>query len=95
MFGDVDKRDVVLITGTTSGMGCDILAHLLSDPLVARVYTFNRRLPGRDVLEAQRASFRERGLDEELLSAERWIGVEGDGDTPNLGINPELFEEVS
>lgn len=90
-----DGRDVVLLTGTTSGLGTDLLAHLLADPSVARVYTFNRHLPDRDVVEVQRTSFRDRGLDEGLLSAERWVSVEGEGDRPGFGINPELFEEVS
>lgn len=85
--------DVVLVTGTTSGMGCDTLAHLLADESVARVYAFNRKLP--NVAERQRTNFRERGLDEELLDSKKYRAVEGDASVPGWEIDPEMFEEVS
>ena len=86
------EGEVVLVTGTTSGLGCDILAHLLADQSVARVYALNRRLP--HVEKRQRASFRERGLDEALLSSPKYRAVEGDTSVPGFAIEPLQFEEV-
>ncbi|CCM01516.1 uncharacterized protein FIBRA_03572 [Fibroporia radiculosa] len=86
------KRDTVLVTGTTGAIGCNILAHLLSDETVERVYALNR------VSEAgavrQRDAFSRRGLDENLLRGEKFVYVEGDMGLPGLGIDPSLFVKI-
>ena len=58
--------DVVLITGTTGGFGCDTLEHLLRDERVGKVYAFNRHT------ERQHERFKERGLDETLLASPKF-----------------------
>nr|VWP02499.1 M protein type 1 [Ganoderma boninense] len=84
--------DVVLITGTTGGFGCDVLEHLLRDDSVGKVYAFNRR--GTQALERQHARFRERGLDESLLSSTKFVMVEGALDAENFGLESALLDEI-
>ena len=91
--GGVRIEDVVLITGTTGGFGCDILHHLLLDDEIGTVYAFNRR--GSNALARQYARFRERGLDENLLESDKFKMVEAELDTPGLGVDSALLDEVS
>lgn len=85
-------KDVILITGTTGGFGCDVLEHLLRDDSVAKVYAFNRR--GTQALERQYARFQERGLDESLLTSSKFVMVEGVLDAPDFGLQSALLDEV-
>lgn len=86
-------KDVVLVTGTTGNLGCDLLESLLGDDDVGLVYAVNRR--GSQALERQKAAFRAREMDEELLSSPRFRLVEGDLMAPGLGLDSILLEEVS
>ncbi|PIL34345.1 hypothetical protein GSI_03120 [Ganoderma sinense ZZ0214-1] len=85
-------KDVVLITGTTGGFGCDTLEHLLRDSNVARVYAFNRK--GTQALNRQRAQFIARGLDVSLLDSPRFVMVEAALHEPDFGIDHVLREEI-
>ncbi|RPD79527.1 acetyl-CoA synthetase-like protein [Lentinus tigrinus ALCF2SS1-7] len=85
-------KDVVLITGTTGGFGCDVLEHLLREDEVELVYAFNR--PGVDVTERQRGRFVERGLDVGLLSSPKFQLVEAELDVPGFGISTTLLDEI-
>ena len=84
--------DVVLVTGTTGGFGCDILEHLLRDEETSMVYAFNRK--GTNASERQRARFRERGHDERLLDSQKFRMVEADLQLADFGIDPRLLEEI-
>ena len=88
-----DGEEVVLVTGTTSGLGCDILAHLLADSSVVRVYAFNRQ--SSDVRKRQLEGFKARDLPESLLSSSKYRPVEGDTSVSGLCIDAALFDEVS
>ncbi|KAI0672433.1 acetyl-CoA synthetase-like protein [Trametes maxima] len=85
-------KDVVLITGTTGGFGCDALEHLLREERVERVYAFNRK--GSNALERQHAQFRTRGLDESLLNSPKFVLVEAALHEPGFGVDPALLDEV-
>ena len=85
-------KDVVLITGTTGGFGCDTLEHLLRDDNVARVYAFNRK--GTQALDRQRAQFITRGLDVSLLDSSKFVMVEAALHEPDFGIEDTLREEI-
>ena len=87
-----NANDVVLITGTTGGFGCDALEHLLRDAGVGRVYAFNRK--GSDALKRQRAQFARRGLDGELLDSGKFVMVEAVLHEIGFGIEEELLEEI-
>ena len=88
----VGQKDVVVITGTTGGFGCDALEHLLRDESVARVYAFNRK--GADALERQRKQFVARGLDGALLEPPKFRMVEAVLHEPGFGIDAELLAEI-
>ncbi|RPD67101.1 acetyl-CoA synthetase-like protein [Lentinus tigrinus ALCF2SS1-7] len=85
-------KDVVLITGTTGGFGCDVLEHLLRDEQVAKVYALNRA--GTQAMERQRAQFRKRALEEGLLDSPKFLMVEASLDVPGFGLSPDLLEEI-
>ena len=85
-------KDVVVITGTTGGFGCDTLEHLLRDDNVETVYAFNRK--GARAMERQRAQFRARGLDETLLDSPKFRMVEVVLHEPCFGAKPEQLDEV-
>ncbi|KAJ7214255.1 acetyl-CoA synthetase-like protein [Mycena haematopus] len=83
--GASSTGQVVLLTGSTGGLGSHILEILLSLPEIERVYAFNR--PGRIPLsERQRQAFVDRGLDITLLASEKLIYLEGDTTKEDLGL---------
>ena len=86
------EKDVVVITGTTGGFGCDALEHLLRDEDVQRVYAFNRK--GTNALERQRKQFVARGLDGALLNSTKFRMVEAVLHEPGFGIDMKLLEEI-
>ena len=86
-------KDIIAITGTTGGFGCDILHHLLLDDEIGMVYAFNRK--GSNAIDRQRARFLERGLDENLLESHKFKMVEAELDTPGLGVDSAILDEVS
>ena len=83
---------VVLLTGSTGGLGSHILASLLTNPAVVEVITLNR---GSNVAERQRASFEERGLSTSILSSHKLISIVGDMKHPELGLNSFELRSVS
>ena len=88
-----DGKDVVLVTGTTGNFGCVLLEALLENPGISLVYAVNRR--GSRSRERQRASFRARELDEDLLDSDKLRFVEAELGIPGLGLDEELLDEVS
>ena len=86
------QKDVVVISGTTGGFGCDTLEHLLRDENVERVYAFNRK--GSQAMERQQKQFKARGLDVTLLDSPKFRMVEADLQLADFGIEPTLLEEI-
>lgn len=87
------REDVVLLTGTTGGLGASLLATLVDSPEVSRVYAVNRK--GQDSLvDRQRAVLEDRGHDtHSILTSSKVVFVETElGDA--LGLPPHLYEEV-
>ncbi|KAF7347140.1 Acetyl-CoA synthetase-like protein [Mycena venus] len=76
---------VVLLTGSTGGLGSHILEILLALPSIERVYAFNRR--GRaPASERQRDAFLDRALDVKLLSSDKLVYLEGDTAREDLAL---------
>jgi hypothetical protein len=84
---------VVLITGTTGSLGSFLLASLLKNDRVQRVYAFNRR-GTKPSKQRQTNAFLERDLPVNLLNGDKVIFVEGDTAAENLGLSSLLYEEV-
>ncbi|TFK79675.1 acetyl-CoA synthetase-like protein [Polyporus arcularius HHB13444] len=85
-------KEVVIITGTTGGFGCDTLEHLLRDETVGKVYAFNRK--GSKAMERQRAQFTARGLDETLLDSPKFVMVESVLHEHEFGLEPAFLEGI-
>ncbi|EJD45598.1 acetyl-CoA synthetase-like protein [Auricularia subglabra TFB-10046 SS5] len=86
---------VVLITGTTGGLGSNLLALLLQDAAVERVYAVNRAsTKSQTLLERHAATFKDRGLDEGLLKSDKLVLVEAVTSRPNLGLPEEQYDEI-
>ncbi|KAJ6487165.1 putative aminoadipate reductase [Mycena vitilis] len=78
---------VVLLTGSTGGLGSHMLHILLNLASVERVYAFNRKGPGKvSCSERQRGAFADRGLDVSLLSSTKLVYLEGDTSRADLGL---------
>ncbi|PCH36322.1 hypothetical protein WOLCODRAFT_108541 [Wolfiporia cocos MD-104 SS10] len=88
--------DVVLVTGTTGGLGTNILVKLLQDDNVRKVYAFNRKhAGGLSVKERQRAAIVSQGFSAELADSPKLVLVEGNLSSNDLGISSELSEKLS
>lgn len=86
---------VVLLTGSTGGLGSYMLASMVENPAVVRIFTYNR--PGRhgaDIQSRHREMFEDRGLDMALLDSEKIVYLEGDAAAPRLGLPDDVYEEV-
>ncbi|KAJ7761183.1 putative aminoadipate reductase [Mycena maculata] len=83
-------RAVVLLTGSTGGLGSHLLEMLLGSASVERVYAFNRK--GRTPLsERQCEAFVDRALDGKLLSSEKLVYLEGDSSRSDLGLPIDVW----
>jgi len=84
-------HDVVLVTGTTGTIGSNVLAQLVADPKVGKVYALNRE--GSTSSDArQRIALRDRGLDPSVVDSPKVILLEGTVSQPKLGLADELYE---
>jgi hypothetical protein len=88
---------VVVLTGSTGGLGSYLLASLLQREDVSVVYAFNR--PSRGAAsssqERQESGFKDRGLDVALLQSKKLVYVETDTSRDDLGLDKELYQKVS
>ncbi|EPQ57812.1 acetyl-CoA synthetase-like protein [Gloeophyllum trabeum ATCC 11539] len=85
---------LVLVTGTTGSLGSYILATLLEDSRIAKVYAFNRKSHAGSSVERQKAAFEDRGLPVDLLSSSKVAFLEGDATVQNFGLSAETYEKL-
>ena len=86
--------DIYLLTGTTGGLGSNMLAQLLEASAVTRVYAFNRPTKSATSQARQYSAFAQRGLNTSLLSSKKLVYVEGDLNAPGFALGDELYGEV-
>ncbi|KAF8576738.1 acetyl-CoA synthetase-like protein [Ramaria rubella] len=88
--------EVVLLTGTTGGLGSQLLAHAVSSPSVKRVYALNRpATPGHvSLCQRQRDALTQRGLDANIPDHPKVTLVECDLAADYLGIPNALYDEI-
>ncbi|KAF7358663.1 Non-canonical non-ribosomal peptide synthetase FUB8 [Mycena sanguinolenta] len=91
---NVEEPAIVLLTGSTGGLGSHMLELLLKDQRVKTIYAFNR--PSTAGIHAERHldMFKERGLNPSLLDSSKLVLVEGQTSEPNLGLDAALYEEI-
>lgn len=89
-------KQTILLTGSTGALGSYILAKLLADTDVERVWAVNRHSKKLSIAERQRESFLSKGLDIQLLAHEgnKLVYVEADLTQNILGLDPEVYEKV-
>ncbi len=91
---EIQKKDIVVfLTGSTGSIGSYILASLLADPRVVKVYAFNRILGSQT--DRHLASFQDRGLPTELLNEQKYVSLVGDLNLDSFGLSGDIFKEVS
>lgn len=92
--GHRPSSDVYLVTGTTGGLGCALLAYLSGMPNVARIYAINRANKT-SLANRQKSSLQERGYDSEaVMGSGKVVLVEAATEDPQLGIPSEIYQEV-
>ncbi|KAG5636771.1 hypothetical protein H0H81_006924 [Sphagnurus paluster] len=84
----------ILLTGSTGNLGSDILALLLSDPSVTKVYALNRRSSKGSALERIKQQFKTKGFDETFLWSGKVVFITGDTARADLGLEAGLYEEI-
>ncbi|KAF8878948.1 putative aminoadipate reductase [Infundibulicybe gibba] len=85
---------VVLLTGTTGNLGSQLLASLLRDDKVDRVYALNRSSQSHAMLDRHALRFEDKELDLKLLASEKLTFVEGDASQHLLGLSESIYEEL-
>jgi hypothetical protein len=85
---------VVLLTGSTGGLGSFLLSELLTSPVVQHVFAFNRPSSTKSIEERQKAAFRDRGLQVDLLESNKLVYIEADASLEKCGLSPAQYEEV-
>ncbi|KAG6820230.1 putative NRPS-like protein biosynthetic cluster [Arthromyces matolae] len=87
---------VVLLTGSTGNLGSEILAALLGNNRVQRVYAFNRPPPAPLTIEQRQLDrFQERGLNPELLKSDKLFYLLGDAAQPDFGLDHDQLNLLS
>jgi hypothetical protein len=85
--------EIILLTGSTGGMGSYVLECLINDEKVSLIYCLNRRSI-KGSIERQRTAFENRAIDLTLLGSRKLIFLEGDASEPYLGLSEERYAEV-
>ncbi|KAF4610030.1 hypothetical protein D9613_010647 [Agrocybe pediades] len=94
----VPETQVVLLTGSTGNLGSQILASLLMNGRVGRVYTLDRPpasgVGALSVEERQARRFSDRGLDTSLLRDPKLVRLMAEMSHKHLGLAQETYEEL-
>lgn len=84
---------VVLLTGSTGNIGSHVLASLLADDGISRVFTLNR--PSSDPTGRLRSAFTNRGLPTDLLDEPKLVALAGNVTRDRFDLEQEQYDEVS
>ncbi|KLO13762.1 acetyl-CoA synthetase-like protein [Schizopora paradoxa] len=85
--------NVVVLTGSTGGLGSVLLEKLLSDREISVVYALNRK--SSEALRCrQESAFRERGIDVSILYSPKLFLAECDFNATQLGLESDLFTKM-
>ncbi|KAJ7204502.1 hypothetical protein GGX14DRAFT_460740 [Mycena pura] len=86
---------VALVTGTTGELGCYLLASLLADDNVARIYALNRVSSQQlNLFDRQASALRDRGLDASILNSPKLSLLEADVGKPMLNLSSPTYEMI-
>lgn len=95
--GDGDgEKEVVVMTGTTGWLGALMLAELLRDRAVKRVFALNRKVAtGAELtFERQVRALEEKGIDAKLAASNKLVLLDTDLTVEGFGLDEEVLDEV-
>jgi hypothetical protein len=92
--GKLIEPAVVLLTGSTGGLGSFLLAQLLESPVVERVYALNRPSSAATIGQREKSAFLDRGLPADLLDSKKLVYIVADASEEKCGLPSALYEEV-
>lgn len=90
----IPRTSIVLLTGTTGGLGTRLLADLVACSDVSKIWAVNRK-QHRPLWERQRASLAKQGLDVSVMESEKVVLVEADVSEESAGLGEAALDEVS
>ncbi|KAG9126233.1 hypothetical protein FRC07_004313 [Ceratobasidium sp. 392] len=87
----------IVLTGTTGGLGCHLLAQLLASDQVERIWALNRKSSGtgRTIRQRQFDAFEDKRLNVALLDSPKLVLLESDITAEKLGLPSEIYEEIN
>ncbi|QRV99266.1 acetyl-CoA synthetase-like protein [Ceratobasidium sp. AG-Ba] len=85
-------KERVVLTGTTGALGTYLIALLLQNDSVEKIWALNRGSSG--LMERQRASFEDKKLDTELLKDKRLVLLKGNLVDEKLGLDMEDLDDI-
>ena len=85
---------VVFLTGSTGNIGSQILATLLEDSGVSRVYAFNRGQSSEESTRRQAIKFHGCGFSVDLLSSAKYVPLIGDLNEEYFGLSHAIYNDV-
>ncbi|KAH9476002.1 putative NRPS-like protein biosynthetic cluster [Psilocybe cubensis] len=92
LSGTPENSATVLLTGTTGNLGSEILAGLLKNEAVKKIYALNR--PSKDARARHVARFEDRGFDVGLLSDDKLVLLDGDITKKHIGLEQGRYQEL-
>lgn len=88
------ENHYVLLTGSTGNLGAELLAALVVNDSVHRIYALNRPSLKVSILNRHCARFEDKGLDVSLLTSPKLVFLESEACSDNLGLPQETINEV-
>ncbi|KZP33662.1 acetyl-CoA synthetase-like protein [Athelia psychrophila] len=86
---------VVLLTGSTGGLGSFLLEALLKDPRLRKIYAYNRPSSGSiNMRDRQKNAFKDKGLDTQLLESGKLVYLEADSALSKLGLSECSYDKL-
>jgi hypothetical protein len=91
-----DGDAVVVLTGSTGNLGSQILADLLRNAAISKIYALNRPTSGtQSIFTRHKIRFKDKGLDTSLLGSEKLCFVECNLSVDRLGLEEPVYDQVS
>ncbi|EIN09240.1 acetyl-CoA synthetase-like protein [Punctularia strigosozonata HHB-11173 SS5] len=90
-----DKNHVVVVTGTTGNLGAEVLLAVLDDPIVKRIYAFNRSGTGhKSLLGRQESIIQAHDLEPSLVRSPKVTLLTVDWNRADFGLSSEILTEI-
>ncbi|CAO2652055.1 Nn.00g003380.m01.CDS01 [Neocucurbitaria sp. VM-36] len=95
-FGEKDpsRKEVVILTGVTGGLGAHILAQLVRKPNVSEIWCLVRASSDHSALERTLKSLSSRAIQFTLPEIRKIVAVPADLSKPDFGLGPQRLDEL-